>query len=424
MLVKNCKIVSSQGIREGDILIEGEKIAAVGRGLSSDGELIDARGKIVMPGVVDAHVHVRDFEEAEKESYISASMAALSGGVTTFLEMPNTLPKIDNLKTLKRRVNLGEKRSYVDFGIHLGYSNQIEQMKGVDDVPSVKVYMDGFGDDVEAELNLAFHSSFPLTVHCEDPRIIKRNMRFTGDLDEDDFLTYADVREKVAETTAVEIVTGLGLKHKKKVHLCHLTTPSSFRCLNKYSTCEVTPHHLLLTDSDLRRLKGFAKTNPPLRPRLDVHGLWKAVKGGLVDIIASDHAPHRIEEKRQGVFYAPPGIPNLDVVLRLMLDLVNKGGLKLEDLAKMMCENPAKIFRVKGKGFIRPGAAADLLILDMNRESTVDPEQFYSKAKFSPFAGRKTKGAVETVILRGKTAFSEGDFTVRPGYGRYLYRQV
>jgi dihydroorotase len=284
--------------------------------------------------------------------------------------------------------------------------------------------MDRLGDDVEAELNPAFNSSFPLSVHCEDPRIIKRNMRFTGNLDEDDFLSYADVREKVAETMAVEMVTGLGLKHKKKFHLCHLTTPSSFRCLNKYSTCEVTPHHLLLTDSDLRRLKGMAKTNPPLRPKIDVHGLWKAVKGGLVDIIASDHAPHQIEEKRQGVFYAPSGIPNLDVMLRLMLDLVNKGGLKLEDLVRMMCENPSKIFRVKGKGFIQPGAAADLLILDMSQESVVDPKQFYSKAKFSPFAGRKTKGGVETVILRGRVAFSEGNFTVRPGYGRYLYRQV
>jgi dihydroorotase len=423
MLIKNCKIVSSQEIREGDILIEGEKIIAVGRELTSDGEVIDARGKLVMPGVVDAHVHVRDFDEADEEDYTSASMAALSGGVTTFLEMPNTLPKIDNLKTLKRRVSLGEKRSLVDFGIHLGYSEQIGQLRGVD-APSVKVYMDGLGDDVEAELNPAFSSSFPLSVHCEDPRIIKRNMRFTGDLDEDDFLTYADVREKIAETTAVEMITGLGLMHKKKIHLCHLTTPSSLRRLNKYSTCEVTPHHLLLTDSDLRRWKGIAKTNPPLRPKLDVHGLWKAVKAGRVDVIASDHAPHQIEEKRRDIFSSPPGIPNLDVMLRLMLDLVNKGGLKLEDLARMMCENPAKIFRVKSKGFIRPDAAADLIILDMDRESVVDPETFYSKAKFSPFAGRKTKGTVDTVILRGRVAFSDGDFSVRPGYGRYLYRQV
>jgi dihydroorotase len=423
MLIKNCKIVSSQEISEGDILIEGEKIAAVGKHLKAEGEVIDARGKIVMPGVVDAHVHVRDFDEAEKEDYTSASMAALAGGVTTFLEMPNTLPKIDNLKTLKRRVRLGEKRSLVDFGIHLGYSSQIEQMHGVD-APSVKVYMDGLGDDVEAELNPAFHSSFPLTIHCEDPRIIKRNMRFTGDLPENDFLTYADVREKKAETTAVEMVTRLGLMHKKKIHLCHLTTPSSLRCLNRYSTCEVTPHHMLLADSDLRRRKGMAKTNPPLRPKIDVHGLWKAVKGGLVDIIASDHAPHRIEEKRRGVFSAPSGIPNLDVMLRLMLDLVNKGGLKLEDLVRMMCENPAKIFRIESKGSIHPGAAADILILDMDQESVVDPEKFYSKAKFSPFAGRKTKGSVETVILRGRVAFSEDEFSVHPGYGRYLYRQV
>jgi len=424
MLVKNCQIVSSKGVREADILIEGEKIVRVGKGLKSDGEIIDASGRFVIPGVVDSHVHVRDWDEAGKEDFGSASKAALAGGVTTFLEMPNTKPAIDSVDKLKKRIKLGEKNSLVDFGIHLGYSQEIEQMQDVN-VPSIKVYMDSLtGDDVEPVLDAAGHLPYPLTVHCEDPRIISRNMWFTGGCDPEDFLVHADIREKIAETGAVKLATSLAKKMEKNVHLCHLTVPSSLRHLNKHTTCEVTPHHLLLSDSDLKNHKGFAKTNPPLRPRLDVHGLWKAVKTGRIDVIASDHAPHRIDEKRGDVFSAPSGIPNLDVVLPLMLDIVNRGGLSLPDIVRMMCENPARIFHVQGKGFIQPGADADLVLLDMDKKSTVDPERFYSKAKYSPFTGRKIRGTVDTVILRGRVAFSENEFSVKPGFGRYLYRQL
>jgi len=424
MLIRNCRIVGSQGVREGDILVEGEKIVEVGRGLKGEGEAVDAGGRFVIPGVVDCHVHVRDWDETEKEDYVSASRAAVAGGVTTFLEMPNTKPAIDTSDALKKRIKLGEGKSLVDFGIHLGYSPEIAEMQRID-VPSVKVYLDSLtGDDVESVLEDAGRLPYPLTVHCEDPRIIRRNMRFARDSDPDDFLVHADIREKLAETSAVKLAAGLAKKTGKNVHLCHLTVPSSLRYLNSFTTCEVTPHHLLLSDSDLRRLKGFAKTNPPLRPKLDVHGLWKAVKAGRVDVIASDHAPHGIEEKRGDVFSAPSGIPNLDVMLPLMLDVVNRGGLALTDLVRMMCENPSRIFNVPDKGFIQPGADADLVILDMERESKVDPEKFYSKAKYSPFTGRKISGGVDTVILRGRVAFSEGDFNVHPGFGRYLYRQL
>jgi dihydroorotase len=421
MLLKNCKIVNSLNVNEGDILIEGEKIVKIGRGLKSEGNVLDVKGKIVMPGVVDAHVHVRDFKEARKEDFTSASQAALAGGITTFLEMPNTTPRIDNPKTLEKRVETGEKRSLVDFGTHVEFSEEIGRIGGIK-FPSAKIYMDQLKEDFEKSLHKAFTTSIPLSFHCEDPRIISRNLRFAKDTG--DFLLHGDIREKEAETRAVEIVSRLASKYKKLVHICHLTLPKSIRLLNKFTTAEVTPHHILLTEKDLRDKKGIAKTNPPLRSKLDVYGVWKALKRGRISVIASDHAPHLLKDKKKDVLSSPSGIPNLEVMLRLMLDLVNRGAIKLPDLVRMMCENPSKIFRVENKGFIRPGADADLLTLDMEAESTIDPSEFYSKAKYSPFAGRKTIGNVEKVISRGKISYSKGEFIVDPGYGKYLYRQI
>jgi dihydroorotase len=421
MLLKNCKIVSSLNITEGDILIEGEQIVNVGRGLKSEEKVVDVKGKIVMPGVVDAHVHVRDFKEARKEDFTSASKAALAGGVTTFLEMPNTSPRINNLNTLKKRVETGEKGSLIDFGTHVEFSEEIER-SGRMNFPSAKIYMDQLKEDFEKSLHRVFTTSIPLSFHSEDPMIIRRNLRFANDTG--DFLLHGDIREKEAETRAVEIVSRLASNYKKLVHICHLTLPKSIRLLNNFTTSEVTPHHILLTEKDLRDKKGIAKTNPPLRSKLDVYGLWKAVKGGRVHIIASDHAPHLLKEKEKDVLNCPSGIPNLEVMLRLMLDLVNRGAIKLPDLVRMMCENPSNIFRVENKGFIRPGADADLLILDMDAESTIDPSEFYSKAKYSPFAGRKTIGNVEKVFLRGKLSYSKNEFFVDRGYGKYLYRQI
>jgi dihydroorotase len=421
MLIKNCKIVNASNVKDGDILIEDSRVVAVGKGLKSDGEVIDAKRNIVMPGIVDAHVHLRDFKEARKEDFTSSSRAALAGGVTTFLEMPNTSPEINDLKTLKKRIELGEKKSLVDFGIHVGFSNKLNSFKDVE-LPSVKVYMDRLSEDIENVLNRAFTSPFSLSIHCEDARIINRNEKFAKDTG--DFLLHGDIREKEAETSAVEITQRFASKFNKPVHLCHLTLPKSINLKNQYTTCEVTPHHILLTEKDLREHGGIAKTNPPLRSKLDVYGLWKAVKEGKVDIIASDHAPHLLDEKKEDVLNCPSGIPNLDVMLRLMLDLVNRGAIKLPDLVRMMCENPGRIFNVRRKGVIQPGADADILILDMDAESEIDPDDFYSKAKYSPFSGRKTIGDVKTVIQRGEVAYEEGEFFVKPGYGRYLYRQV
>jgi len=421
MLIKNCRIVSSKGVVEGSILVENGRIKRVARALSYDGRVIDARGRLVMPGIVDAHVHVRDWEEAGKEDYISASMAALAGGVTAFLEMPNTSPPVNTLARLRERIRLGERRSMVDFGIHFGFTPGLPPPKGLE-APSVKVYMDAMSQRLLEELEPAFTSSALLSLHCEDPRIIRRNQASAPRLEGP--LAHALIRERKAEIEAVKTALQLAEKHGRRVHICHVTLPESVELLGSLATCEATPHHLLLTEEELKALGGLAKTNPPLRSRRDMEALWKALQKGRIDVIASDHAPHARQEKTGDALSAPSGIPNLEVMLRLMLHQVNRGLLSLEDVARMMCENPARIFGVRGKGFIKPGADADLLILDMKAEKVIKPEEFYSKAKYSPFAGWRTKGCAKTVLLRGELAFEDGELHARPGQGSYLYRQL
>jgi dihydroorotase len=393
MLLKNCKIASSKGVVLGDIKIEDEKITEIGKNLKGE-ETINVKGKVVMPGIVDVHVHMRDFKEKYKEDFLSGSMAALAGGITSIVDMPNSSPPVIDEYTFNERVKEGEKKSMVDFGINFGitsYNADSEKPACI----ACKIYMNGIlGEISDENLEIALEKCKKIAVHAEDAKLNKR---------------------PEAEEKAVAKICQLAMKIEKHVHICHVSYRRSLLYLNKFTTCEVTPHHLLLTQEELKEMGGIANTNPPLRSRADNVALWKALKAGKIGVIASDHAPHSVDEKEDPAF---PGIPNLDIMLRLFLTLVNKRKITLMEMIKAMCENPAKIFGFE-KGEIAPGKDADLLILNMKEEGIIDPYEFYSKAKYSPFEGWKTQGNVEKVFLRGKLAYDE-DFMVKKGYGKWI----
>jgi dihydroorotase len=253
--------------------------------------------------------------------------------------------------------------------------------------------------------------------HAEDAETIERN---SGYIKDGNFLAHGQIREPRAEELAVKKLAAMAAKHQKRVHICHISSKKALPFLNNFTSTEATPHHLLLTETDLKEKKGIAKTNPPLRSHLDVSLLWEALRAGRIQIIASDHAPHIESEKEAGPFKAPSGIPNLDVTSKLFLSLVNKGTLTLPALVRLMCTGPARIFGIEQKGEIAPGFDADLLILDMEKKGKIDPGEFYSKAKYSPFEGWKTKGEVDTVILRGEVAYQDRDFNVKKGHGKMI----
>ena len=431
LLIKNCKFAYKDRIEEGDILIEGERIKKIAKEIKrGSSEIINARGKFVIPGIIDAHVHVRDFEESYKEDFISCSKAALSSGVTTIIEMPNTKPSIDSYEIFKKRVSLAENKSLCDFATYfmlrednLGEIARIEEIrkksKSIEKPPvGYKAYIDhGLKYGL---ISHAYNYLRRISFHAEDHRIIERNLKFLHALNLDNFLSHARIREDLAELTAVSEICNILKEKNKEAYFCHLTLAKSIEEAKKAGAfVEVALHHLILHEKHLLKFKGIAKVNPPLRSELESMRLRKMVNENKADVIASDHAPHAIEEKRGNAIEASSGIANLDVFLKVLLTLINKDKLDLIRTINMITKNPAEIFGIKNKGEIKEGNYADLVIVDMKRQGVIKAEEFYSKAKHSPFDRFKYKGEAETAILRGKIAYSDGEFFVKPGYGRY-----
>ncbi|MEE8167399.1 MAG: dihydroorotase family protein [Candidatus Hydrothermarchaeales archaeon] len=416
MLLKNCKIITAKDIISANILIEDGKIVKIGRGLK-DKEVINVKGKPVIPGLVDVHVHMRDFQQRYKEDFFSGSKAALAGGVTTFVDMPNTLPPITDERTFQRRLKEAGAKSVADFGINFGITSaNLDEMEKVDPV-AYKIYMDRtlgeIGDEVLEEAMSRCNGK--MAFHAEEGAMIPDKLL-------EEFLDHARVRGPEVEEAAVRKTSELAKSMKRQVHLCHLSLGSSLEYLNEYTTCEVTPHHLFLTEACLKEMEGLAKTNPPLRSEKDVKTLLVALKEGKIDIVASDHAPHEASEKEAGPAEAPPGAPNLEVMLRLLLTLVNKRVITINRLVEVACENPAEIFGIK-KGRIEVGMDADLVVLNLKARGRIEGDEFFSKAKYTPFEGWKVTGNVEKVILRGEVAYEDGDICVKRGYGEPVTKE-
>ena len=419
MLLKNAKIALPSGIISGEILIDGEKIAAVGKTLKARGEeKLNLRGGLVIPGLVDIHVHMRDFSERRKEDLITGSRAALAGGVTTFFEMPNTKPPITSASVYRQRLALANRKSLADFGIYFGVTAEnLLELKKLSP-PACKLYMDGTLGEVDySTVEEVLKTASFVAVHAEDSATIERSMakaRGAGD----DFTRYCEVRPPEAERIAVARIARIAAGLKKRVHICHISTAEALDYLNEHTTCEVTPHHLLLTRKALSEHGSYAKTNPPLRSSKDVAALWQALREGRITCIASDHAPHSQADKDGDVLSAAAGIPNLDVMLPLLLTMVNRGRITLQQLLRLCCEAPTELLNLESKGSITSGKDADLVVVDMRREGVVSAEDFHSKAKYSPFDGWRLRGGVEMVILRGEVAYQDEDFLVKPGYGK------
>ncbi|MDP6613103.1 MAG: dihydroorotase family protein, partial [Candidatus Hydrothermarchaeota archaeon] len=315
MLLKNCRIVSSRGVVEGDILIEGGKIADIGGRLSGD-DVIDVKRRFVMPGLVDLHVHMRDFKERSKEDFYSGSRAAVAGGITTYIDMPNSKPPVVDAETFERRLRMASQKSVADFGLNYGVTKENWASELGIEPTAYKIYMDGtLGEVDEQVIEGTIKLRDVVAVHAEEPGF------FVG-----------HQRPPEAEVEAVSKVSAMAEKHRKKVHICHVSSGRSLRYLTSYTSCEVTPHHLFLTEKELEEWRGIAKTNPPLRSARDVKALWEGLKTGIITAIASDHAPHKMRNKERDFDEALAGIPNLDIMLRLFLTAVNQRRIILPEL--------------------------------------------------------------------------------------------
>lgn len=328
--------------------------------------------------MIDAHVHFREPGLTQKEDFYTGSLASAKGGVTTFIDMPNTLPQTTNLKLLEEKKVLA-KKSIVDYGFHFGAScEEIDEIKKANkkNIASTKVFFNITTGKLlikdEACLKKIFESSKIITVHAEDEEVKKA-------------ITFAK-------------------QAQKKVYLCHISQAKELEIIKKenykQAYVEVTPHHLFMTDKDKSYLNIM---KPELRTKKDVDALWKAINDGIINTIGSDHAPHLINEKKEKETY---GVPGVETTLPLLLDASNNNKISLFKIQQLTSLNPAKIFGIKNKGEIKKGYDADLVIIDMNQFTEIKKEELRTKCKWNPFEGKKLKGKILTTIVRGKIVYN------------------
>jgi dihydroorotase len=428
ILVKDANIWTGNGFTRGSILIEKGRIRKIA-GRIDDMSLpsIDASGLWALPGLIDVHVHLRDMGLAYKEDFASGTAAAAAGGFTTVLDMPNTLPPTDSAKRLAEKQREASKKARVNIGFHAAATSDSKTIRALarGGAFSLKLYMPkpvapfDVADDQEIHkmMNDAREARIPVTVHAEEIAPHKETHTL------DSFHELADARSPVFETRAVERIATIQRQARCRVHLCHLTVESSLQRIAVASssiTTEVTPHHLLLSKRVLKKLGWKAWMVPPLRSEAKRQHLLSATCSGSSDVVASDHAPHTIEEKEQQPGNSPPGVPGLETTLPLMLTLVNKGRLSISRLVKLLAENPARIFGLRSKVRLRSGYDGDVVLVDLKRKSRIDSCKFFSKAKFSPFDGFETKGAVISTIVGGRLVYHEGEVVGREGFGSVL----
>lgn len=422
----NCKILPEN--IECSIGIENGKIVSLKKIPPKSDETIDIKGNIILPGLIDAHVHFRDPGFTYKETFKTGSIAAACGGFTTVLDMPNTNPTTTTRNAFLEKLKIARNKSVVDFGLHAGVEDTGEIKKMAELKPaSFKIYMDLVDNprlmEIFAEINKLPQKNL-ISIHAEDRDIVKNctdEKKSEEDLNPE---IYADARPPLSETVAVSYAISMAKHFDANIHVCHVSTKRSLNIINDAKkekckvTSEITPHHLFLDSSYLKKWGNFAKTNPPLRDnehRLNISDLEN------IDIIGTDHAPHTIEEKEKNVWEAPPGIPNLETTLPLLLTQINQNKITFGDIKRLLCENPARIFNLKNKGFIKEGMDADFVVVDMKKEGVINPDEFKTKAKYSPFEGFEVKGTPVMTMVRGDVVMDDGE--VFENKGKFVYNK-
>jgi dihydroorotase len=412
----NGRVYTKEGLRSIDLWISDGRVAAFGGSHRAE-EKIDARGRLILPGAVDAHVHFRDPGATYKEDWESGSISAAAGGVTTVMDQPNTDPRILDVKSFELKLGRASSRSVVDFCIN-GGPGEIEELvrEGAAAIGEIFAY-EHSDREMQRILERTGAAGALATIHAEDGQVIRDESAPLVTAHEPE--VHSRARPAAAEALAIEKALGWS----DRLHICHLSTGrglelvASARKIGKKVSCEVTPHHLLLNVKDYRRQGPFVKMNPPLRRQEDNDALWAGLRAGLVDIFASDHAPHLPEEKRDDIWVAPAGVPGVETLLPLMLFSVRRNLLSLDRLVNAISARPAEIFGLDSKGKIEVGRDADLVIVDPKDVREIRADRLHSRADWTPFEGKQAIFP-EMTLVRGRVVF-DGDLEVRPGYGRF-----
>jgi dihydroorotase len=419
-VVKSGRVHTPWGLKAIDIWVKDGRVAAIG-GPHRAEEKIDVRGMLVLPGAIDAHVHFRDPGQNYKEDWASGSSAAAAGGVTTVVDQPNTDPRTLDARSFELKLDIASHRSVMDFCLNGGPGKIEELVKaGVSAIGEIFTY-EHSDEDLQRILIETKKAGVLATIHAEDGTVIKERTEPLKNVHEPEI--YSLARPAAAEAVAIE----KALLWSDRLHICHLSTLQGLKLIGeakgigKNVSCEVTPHHLFFNVKNYREQGSFRKMNPPLRRQEDNDALWAGLRGGTIDILASDHAPHLPEEKKEDIWDAPPGVPGVETMLPLLLFAVKRNMLSLDRLVDALAARPAQIFGLASKGSIEAGKDADLVIVDPKKVSRINADRLHSRAEWTPFEGKEAIFP-EMTVLRGEVIF-DGEITAKPGFGLFQRRK-
>jgi dihydroorotase len=428
-LLLNAKVVNENKIEELDILIELGKIKKIGKDLGHlpADEIIDLKGKYLIPGIIDDQVHFREPGLTHKGTIYTEAKAAVAGGITTYMEMPNTVPNALTQELLAEKYQIASQTSLANYSFFMGTSNDnLEEVLKTDPktVCGVKIFMgSSTGNmlvDNESTLDKIF-ANCPLLIatHCEDEHTINENSKKIKALYGDDtaIALHADIRSVDACLKSSSMAVSLAKKYNTRLHVLHISTAEELALFDnslpldkKRITAEVCVHHLYFDQNDYQQLGTLIKWNPAVKESRHKKALLQGLLSNKLDIIATDHAPHTLEEKKNNYWKAPSGAPMVQHALQVMLDFYHQKQISLKTIIDKMCHAPAICFQIKERGFIREGYWADLAILDLERETVIQKENILYKCKWSPLEGKKMKGLITHTFVSGHLAYRNGVF--------------
>ena len=427
-IIKNAKIINEQKIFESDILIEGSFISKISESISPNfpnTKIIDAEGNFIIPGLIDDQVHFREPGLTHKGDIYSESRAAVAGGITSYFEMPNTKPNTTTIDQLKNKFDLAKANSIANFSFMFGgtNSNLDEILKNnTKEIPAIKLFLGSstgnmLVDDLDSLENIFSNVEIPIAVHCEDEKTVKENLKMHIDNFGDDIpINYhPKIRSEEACFISSSMAVNLAKKTGARLHVFHLSTAKELELFSnqiplsqKKITSEVCIHHLTFSDEDYDKFGSRIKWNPAIKTSNDREKLWEALNNDLIDVVATDHAPHTIYEKQNPYTSCPSGGPLVQHSLVSMLDGYHNEKITLENIVQKMCHNPAILFDIDKRGFIREGFYADLVIFDIKNPWKVSKDNLMYKCNWSPFENKSFRSRVLYTLVNGNIVFSNG----------------
>jgi dihydroorotase len=431
ILIKNATIINEGRKFQSDLLIKDEQISSIESSdkfnIPSGIKIIDATGLLLIPGVIDDQVHFREPGLTHKGDIYSESRAAVAGGVTSFMDMPNTNPQTVTIDILNEKYLIGSENSFTNYSFYLGATNtNLEEVLKVDPtaVCGIKLFMGSSTGNMLVDNEIALKELFanallPITAHCEDEPLIRKNSEIYRERYGENISVnfHPLIRSREACFRSSSHAVSLSREYNARLHILHLSTADELKLFSnnlplnqKRITGEVCVHHLWFDDSSYDQLGTLIKWNPAIKTRFDRDALIKGVNNNLIDIIATDHAPHTLEEKQNTYFKSPSGGPLIQHSLAVMLELWHRKIFSIEKIVEMMCHNPAILFNIRNRGFIREGYQADLCLIDPSSPWIVSKENILYKCGWSPFEGTTFKSKVVQTIVNGTIVYDNGVF--------------